>query len=197
MRALPSANGVWPTTTSVDGSGLMIAEAEADGSQGLGHAEGRRRGLLEDTARHRHALTAWSVRLVSDRAVTSTSDTRAARCGTRWSTPGPSPLRRVPRRPPAWPLHLGQDGVARRPADITVAATHGLLVGDAPERLGRLPPGALPVTNSVSHNAGATIAPLLADAIARLHHGQIPAGSCPGLTPPAAEPPAADHSVDG
>jgi hypothetical protein len=80
--------------------------------------------------------------------------------------------------------------------DITVAATNGLLVGDAPERLGPLPPMALLVANSITHNAGATIAPLLADAIARLHHGQIPAGSCPGLTPPAADPPAADHSVD-
>lgn len=56
--------------------------------------------------------------------------------------------------------------------DITVAATHGLLVGDAPERLGRLPLRALLVTNSVTPAAGATIAPLLADAIARLHCGR-------------------------
>jgi ribose-phosphate pyrophosphokinase len=55
--------------------------------------------------------------------------------------------------------------------DITVAATHGLLVGDAPQRLGRLPLRALLVTDSVTPTGGATIAPLLADAIARLHCG--------------------------
>jgi ribose-phosphate pyrophosphokinase len=55
--------------------------------------------------------------------------------------------------------------------DITVAATHGLLVGDACERLSRLPLRALLVTNSIVPSAGATIAPLVADAIGRLHRG--------------------------
>lgn len=68
--------------------------------------------------------------------------------------------------------------------DITVAATHGLLVGDAPQRLGELPLRMLLVTDSTGPAGGAappasvtlsrqvcSIAPLLADAIARLHHG--------------------------
>jgi ribose-phosphate pyrophosphokinase len=58
--------------------------------------------------------------------------------------------------------------------DITVAATHGLLVGDAPQRLGKLPLRALLVTDSVCPTGGATIAPLLADAIARLHCSHTP-----------------------
>lgn len=70
--------------------------------------------------------------------------------------------------------------------DMTVAATHGLLVGDAPQRLARLPLRTLLVTDSVTPAGGAappaattrsrhvcSIAPLLADAIARLHDGHV------------------------
>lgn len=70
--------------------------------------------------------------------------------------------------------------------DVTVAATHGLLVGDAPERLSKLPVRALLVTDSISPTGDAappvpvmpsrqvcSIAPLLADAIARLHRGHL------------------------
>jgi ribose-phosphate pyrophosphokinase len=66
----------------------------------------------------------------------------------------------------------------------TVAATHGLLVGDAPERLAKLGLRRLLVTDSLTTaspdaSADATdlprevasIAPLLADAIGRLHRG--------------------------
>jgi len=60
--------------------------------------------------------------------------------------------------------------------EITVAATHGLFVGDASDRLARLPIRRLVTTNSVrAPERGAlplervSIAPLLADAISRLH----------------------------
>ena len=66
--------------------------------------------------------------------------------------------------------------------DMVVAATHGLLVGDAAGRLGRLPLRVVLVTDSISPPVGApppaaerpprqvcSLAPLLADAIARLH----------------------------
>ena len=65
---------------------------------------------------------------------------------------------------------LGHDALP----DITVAATHGLLVGDAPQRLAKLPLRALLVTDSVTPTGGATIAPLLADAITGLHCGHAP-----------------------
>jgi ribose-phosphate pyrophosphokinase len=82
--------------------------------------------------------------------------------------------------------------------DITVAATHGLLVGDAPQRLAKLPLRVLLVTDSVTPTGGATIAPLLADAIARLHCGHtLGEGPDPRLTAPSAEPAAAAHSVAG
>jgi ribose-phosphate pyrophosphokinase len=60
--------------------------------------------------------------------------------------------------------------------EITVAATHGLFVGDASDRLARLPIQRLVTTNSVRAPESAalplervSIAPLLADAISRLH----------------------------
>jgi ribose-phosphate pyrophosphokinase len=60
--------------------------------------------------------------------------------------------------------------------EITVAATHGLFVGDASDRLARLPIQRLVTTNSVRAAESAalplervSIAPLLADAISRLH----------------------------
>ena len=63
-------------------------------------------------------------------------------------------------------------------SEITVAATHGLLVGDAAERLARFPIQRLLVTDSVAPVGQVTpprevhsIAPLLADAIGRLHGG--------------------------
>jgi ribose-phosphate pyrophosphokinase len=68
--------------------------------------------------------------------------------------------------------------------DIAVAATHGLLVGDAAGRLDRLPLRVLLVTDSISPAVSArppaseqpsrqvcSLAPLIADAIARLHGG--------------------------
>jgi ribose-phosphate pyrophosphokinase len=62
-----------------------------------------------------------------------------------------------------------------RPA-ITVAATHGLFVGRAAERLGALPVTRVVTTDSVAASTSAipslervSLAPLLADAIARLH----------------------------
>ena len=59
-------------------------------------------------------------------------------------------------------------------------ATHGLLVGDAAARLERLPVRSLVTTDSLpqSHHPPApamqaeSVAPLLADAIARLHRDQ-------------------------
>jgi ribose-phosphate pyrophosphokinase len=63
-------------------------------------------------------------------------------------------------------------------ADITVAATHGLLTGSAQERLGRLPVRHFLVTDTLPvHEAPnlplplqvRSVAPLLADAIGRLH----------------------------
>ncbi|MBK8171413.1 MAG: ribose-phosphate pyrophosphokinase [Sandaracinaceae bacterium] len=61
---------------------------------------------------------------------------------------------------------------------ITVAATHGLLVGDAATRLAALPLSQLVVTDSVipqlalsANQSTATIAPLLAEAIRRLYEG--------------------------
>lgn len=62
--------------------------------------------------------------------------------------------------------------------DITVAATHGLFVGDAAGRLTELPLRRLLVTDSLDHVGDTrpqpelcSIAPLLADAIGRLHRG--------------------------
>jgi ribose-phosphate pyrophosphokinase len=61
--------------------------------------------------------------------------------------------------------------------EVTVAATHGLLVGAAAERLRRLPVTRIVTTDSVAApEVGTlplervTLAPLLADAIGRLHH---------------------------
>ena len=66
---------------------------------------------------------------------------------------------------------------------IAVAATHGLLVGGAAGRLGRLPVRCLVTTDSLPQNHSPAItlqvesvAPLLADAIGRLHHDQPLAG---------------------
>jgi ribose-phosphate pyrophosphokinase len=83
--------------------------------------------------------------------------------------------------------------------DITVAATHGLLVGDTAARLGRLPLRALLVTDSIAPTAGApppapaqpspqvcSLAPLLADAIARLHGLPAPATGPAGPSAPVA-----------
>ncbi|HEU5041845.1 MAG TPA: ribose-phosphate pyrophosphokinase, partial [Gemmatimonadales bacterium] len=60
--------------------------------------------------------------------------------------------------------------------EVTVCATHGLFVGPAMERLARLPVSRLLTTDSVAAPAGGgptlervTLAPLLADAITRLH----------------------------
>lgn len=62
---------------------------------------------------------------------------------------------------------------------FVVAATHGLLVGDAAARLERLPVRSLVTTDSLpqSHPPAPamqteSVAPLLADAIGRLHHDQ-------------------------
>jgi ribose-phosphate pyrophosphokinase len=60
---------------------------------------------------------------------------------------------------------------------FVVAATHGLLVGDAPARLERLPVGCLVTTDSLPQSQSPalqteSVAPLLADAIGRLHHDQ-------------------------
>jgi ribose-phosphate pyrophosphokinase len=63
--------------------------------------------------------------------------------------------------------------------DVVVAVSHGLFVGPAPERLASLPITRLLVTDTVSP-VGATglpvrvvsVAPLLADAIDRLHRGR-------------------------
>ncbi|AKF07707.1 ribose-phosphate diphosphokinase [Sandaracinus amylolyticus] len=60
-------------------------------------------------------------------------------------------------------------------APAIVAATHGLLVGPARERLTSLAPAHVVLTDSVAHDASglpehvASIAPLLADAIRRIH----------------------------
>lgn len=63
--------------------------------------------------------------------------------------------------------------------DITVAATHGLLVAAAQERLRRLPISRLLVTDTVAPRPDQallvevpSVAPLLADAIGRLHHDE-------------------------
>ena len=63
--------------------------------------------------------------------------------------------------------------------EITVAATHGLLVGDAARRLGALPIRRLLTTDSVAAPDATGLpleriglAPLLADAISRLHSGR-------------------------
>ncbi len=63
--------------------------------------------------------------------------------------------------------------------DVLVAVTHGLFVGPAVERLARLPIRRLIVTDTVggARPAGlpleiVSVAPLLADAIGRLHHGR-------------------------
>lgn len=64
-------------------------------------------------------------------------------------------------------------------AEVVVAATHGLFVGSAVERLRSLPIRHLLVTDTVSDTAPAdlpihraSVAPLLGDAIGRLHRGQ-------------------------
>lgn len=64
-------------------------------------------------------------------------------------------------------------------ADIAVAATHGLLVADAQQRLGRLPIRRLLVTDTVAGDPGRalpattpSVAPLLADAIGRMHRDE-------------------------
>jgi ribose-phosphate pyrophosphokinase len=60
--------------------------------------------------------------------------------------------------------------------EIVVAATHGLFVGEAVRRLAALPLREVLVTDSVAAEAGTlparrvTLAPLLAEAIRRLHH---------------------------
>ena len=66
---------------------------------------------------------------------------------------------------------------------IAVAATHGLLVGGAAGRLGRLPVRCLVTTDSLPQNHSPamalqveSVAPLLADAIGRLHQDQPLAG---------------------
>lgn len=63
--------------------------------------------------------------------------------------------------------------------DITVAASHGLLVGDARGRLARLPLRRVLVTDTLPTEKTQapplqvrSVAPLLADAIARLHSDQ-------------------------
>jgi ribose-phosphate pyrophosphokinase len=63
--------------------------------------------------------------------------------------------------------------------DVTVVASHGLFVGSAGERLSALPIKRLLVTDSVKTPAGLklpieviSLAPLLADAISRLHSGE-------------------------
>lgn len=67
----------------------------------------------------------------------------------------------------------------RAAPDITVAATHGLLVAAAQERLRRLPIRRLLVADTVAPHPDQvrpvrlpTVAPLLADAIGRLHHDE-------------------------
>jgi ribose-phosphate pyrophosphokinase len=64
-------------------------------------------------------------------------------------------------------------------AHITVAATHGLLVGGAADRLARLPISRLIVTDTLPIEPEpertlqvCSVAPLLADAISRLHHNE-------------------------
>ncbi len=63
--------------------------------------------------------------------------------------------------------------------NLVAAATHGLLVGTAASRLGRLPVRCLLTTDSLAQNQPPapalqveSVAPLLADAISRLHHNQ-------------------------
>lgn len=63
--------------------------------------------------------------------------------------------------------------------EVVVAATHGLFVGSAVERLAALPITHLLVTDTVSNTAPAdlavqrvSVAPLVADAIMRLHQGR-------------------------
>ncbi len=80
-----------------------------------------------------------------------------------------------------------QSSVDTRPQNASrwraVAATHGLLVGGAAGRLGRLPVRCLVTTDSLPQNHSPamtlqveSVAPLLADAIGRLHHDQPLAG---------------------
>ncbi|MEU5523425.1 hypothetical protein ABZ759_22925 [Streptomyces sp. NPDC047860] len=63
--------------------------------------------------------------------------------------------------------------------EITVAATHGLLVASAQERLRRLPIRRLLVTDTLAPHPDQalparvpSVAPLLTDAIGRLHHDE-------------------------
>ncbi|MET9021970.1 ribose-phosphate diphosphokinase [Actinopolymorpha sp. NPDC004070] len=63
--------------------------------------------------------------------------------------------------------------------DVAVAATHGLLIGPATDRLSALPIQRVVVTNSTGQQQNTmpilevhSIAPLLADAIGRLHRGE-------------------------
>jgi ribose-phosphate pyrophosphokinase len=63
--------------------------------------------------------------------------------------------------------------------EVVVAATHGLFVGSAVERLAALPITHLLVTDTVSNTAPVdlavqrvSVAPLVADAITRLHQGR-------------------------
>jgi ribose-phosphate pyrophosphokinase len=80
-------------------------------------------------------------------------------------------------------VQLLLDNDARR--DITVAVTHGLFVGDAPERLARLPVRRFVVTDSLGGTGSlalpldmVSIAPLLTTAIGRLHRDE-PIGDLP------------------
>jgi ribose-phosphate pyrophosphokinase len=63
--------------------------------------------------------------------------------------------------------------------DLVVAATHGLLVGTAASRLGRLAARCVLTTDSLARDQAPipalrveSVAPLLADAISRLHNNQ-------------------------
>jgi ribose-phosphate pyrophosphokinase len=71
-------------------------------------------------------------------------------------------------------------GLQLSPCEIAVATTHGLLIDPAAERLAALPLSALFVTDSLAQHETTpalpiqvqSIAPLLADAVRRLHRGQ-------------------------